>query len=75
MPNPNEAPVTAKRIRIEYEVPPMRAIWSDWVEEQPEATDDEIRTLYTQTYPTHRIRKIERNIGMTEAITRQHHEE
>jgi len=64
-----------KRIRIEYEIPPLRAIYATWFEEDPEATDEGIREWYTTTNPTHRIRKIERNIGLTQAITRQHHED
>lgn len=51
-----------KYVRIEYEIPPMRAIMSTWVEDQPEMLDDEIREAFEHENPRAVIRKFERGI-------------
>lgn len=47
-------------IRIEYEFPPMRAIYSTWLADIPEADEKDIRDYFAREHPHGVIRKIER---------------
>lgn len=49
----------SKYLRIEYEIPPLRAIYEGYYEDDGQ-TDDELREAFAQESPSHRIRKIER---------------
>lgn len=68
-PNPREVSVkqATAGIRIEYEIPPTRAIWVKYFEEQPECTDEEWRMAFRERHPHAHIRKIERNIALGDA--------
>lgn len=56
-----------KMVRIEYEIPPMRAIWSVWYEDFEGVTDDEYREALCEDHPRARVRKIYRGISPEQA--------
>lgn len=53
---------TKKYVRIEYEIPPTRGIYSVWYDDEPEMLDDEIREAFGHDNPNAKIRKFERGI-------------
>lgn len=52
--------LVGKLVRIEWELPPMRAIYEAWLADIPEADDKDIRDYFAREYPRGVIRKIER---------------
>lgn len=52
--------LTPSVIRVEYEFPPLRAIFSTWLADLPEADEKDIRDYIAREHPGAVIRKIER---------------
>jgi hypothetical protein len=52
-----------KMVRVEYEVPPTRAIWATWFEDVPEATDHDYRQATLREHPRAKVRKVIRGIS------------
>lgn len=55
-----------KLVRIEYEIPPMRAIYSEYYDELEGATDADYIAVFAPMHPRAKVRKIERNIPARE---------
>jgi len=54
-------PETPLAFRVEYEIPPMRAIYSSWFEEHPGRTTAELAAMFETENPGYRVRKIDRH--------------
>lgn len=55
-----------KLVRIEYEIPPMRAIYSEYYDELEGVTDADYIATFAPMHPHAKVRKIERNIPANE---------
>jgi len=49
-------------VRVEYEIPPLRAIYATWYEDDPQVTDDDYLAMFTHQHPRAKIRKIHRGL-------------
>lgn len=66
----------AKMVRIEYEIPPLRAIYSVWYEDFADEDDETYRKSFaSQHHPQAKIRKLERNIPSIVAEGEAFHDE
>lgn len=51
-----------KLVRIEYEIPPLRAIYQTYFEDKPEFDEQTYRNAFAESFPRGQIRKIERGV-------------
>lgn len=49
-------------VRIEYEFPLLRAIYSVWFDDVPETSDDQYLQYMREQHPGFRLRKFQRGI-------------